>query len=183
MAIESNICNFGWKALDFKLKSIDDKDYALKDLIGTNGTLIMFICNHCPYVKAVAKKISFETKQLKALNINSIAIMSNDTSEYPEDSFNNMKLFAEKNKFEFPYLIDETQEVAKKYKAQCTPDFFGFNKNLELHYRGRLDSSGRNNENIEIKRELYLAMKQISLTNQGPNEQLPSIGCSIKWRK
>ena len=182
MVIESKVCNFDWEAIDFKLKSIDEKYYSLDNLKGPNGTLIMFICNHCPYVKAISNKISYETIELNKIGINSIAIMSNDVDEYPEDSFNNMKIFSKKNNFQFPYLLDESQDIAKKYNAQCTPDFFGFNKNLFLQYRGRLDSSGKNIDTNNLERELYNAMKEISLTDKGPRKQIPSIGCSIKWK-
>ena len=182
MAIEGQICDFGWKANNFKLKSVDNNFYSLNELKGKNGTLIMFICNHCPYVKAIAKKISYEAIELKKINVNTIGIMSNDTISYPEDSFENMKIFSKTNKFEFPYLIDETQEVAKNYNAVCTPDFFGFNKNLELQYRGRLDSSGKEKTNNVSNRELYNAMKQISISDYGPKDQFASIGCSIKWK-
>ena len=183
MPIESQVCDYGWEAIDFSLKSVDEKYYSLKDLKGNNGTLIMFICNHCPYVKAVSKKIMYEANELKKIGVNSIAIMSNDVEVYPEDSFVNMQLFAKENNFQFQYLYDESQDIAKKYKAQCTPDFFGFNKNLNLQYRGRLDSSGRNIDFKDSERDLYNAMKEVSLTGNGPKKQIPSIGCSIKWKK
>ena len=182
MKIKSKICDFGWQALDFKLKSIDDNFYSLKDLRGTNGTLIMFICNHCPYVKAIVEKLKFETNELKEIGVSSIAIMSNDIIAYPEDSFDNMKTFFKNNDLDFPYLYDENQKIAELYNAQCTPDFYGFNKELKLQYRGRLDSSGMNNNKKVLERELYNAMKKISLTGSGPKDQIPSIGCSIKWK-
>ena len=182
MAIESQICDFGWKAKEFNLLSVDNKYYSLETLKGKNGTLIMFICNHCPYVKAISNKISFEAEELNKLGINSVAIMSNDIVEYPDDSFEKMKIFSNQNKFNFPYLFDESQEVAKNYDAKCTPDFFGFNYNLELQYRGRLDSSGSNKTEKKLNRELYNAMLLISETNNGPTDQIPSIGCSIKWK-
>ena len=174
--------NFGWKASDFNLKSVDDKNYSLNDLIGNNGTVIVFICNHCPYVISIADRLSYEARELKKIQINFIGIMSNDVKSYPEDSFENMKKFSNKYNFEFPYLYDETQEIAKKYKAVCTPDFFGFNKNLELQYRGRIDSGVIKEKNVEIIRELYLAMKMISESNIGPKKQFNSFGCSIKWK-
>ena len=150
--------------------------------MGENGTLIMFICNHCPYVKAVAKDIVEDCKKLKDLGINSVAICANDAVNYPEDSFDNMILFAKKHQFSFPYLVDETQEIAKIYNAVCTPDFFGYNKNLELQYRGRL----RELKNLVPVREgesdLFKAMKQIADTGKGPENQIPSAGCSIKWK-
>ncbi|PPR46925.1 MAG: hypothetical protein CFH19_00874 [Alphaproteobacteria bacterium MarineAlpha5_Bin9] len=182
MVVNSLNCNFGWKAFDFKLKSIDENTYSLNDLKGVNGTVIAFICNHCPYVKAIADRLSFEAKELSKYDINTIAIMSNDTNKYPDDSFDNMKIFSQKYKFQFQYLYDETQQIAKIYNAQCTPDFFGFNKNLELQYRGRIDSGTMNNNEKEISRELYSAMKLIKDTNKGPINQNNSMGCSIKWR-
>ena len=174
--------NFGWKASNFNLKSVDDENYSLNDLIGNNGTVIVFICNHCPYVISIADRLSYEARELKKIQINFIGIMSNDVKSYPEDSFENMKKFSNKYNFEFPYLYDETQEIAKKYKAVCTPDFFGFNKNLELQYRGRIDSGVIKEKNVEIIRELYLAMKMISESNIGPKKQFNSFGCSIKWK-
>ena len=174
--------NFGWKASDFNLKSVDDENYSLNDLIGNNGTVIVFICNHCPYVISIADRLSYEARELKKIQINFIGIMSNDVKSYPEDSFENMKKFSNKYNLEFPYLYDETQEIAKKYKAVCTPDFFGFNKNLELQYRGRIDSGVIKEKNVEITRELYLAMKMISESNIGPKKQFNSLGCSIKWK-
>ena len=182
MAVKSEICNFGLKAIDFKLLSIDDNYYSLNELKGKKGLLIMFICNHCPYVQAIAKKISYETDQLNKIGVNSVAIMSNDVSEYPEASYENMKIFAKNNLFNFHYLFDEKQIIAKSYDAKCTPDFFGFNKNLELQYRGRLDSAGKNINQNEVKRELFNAMKKISISDKGPKEQFSSIGCSIKWK-
>jgi len=182
MILKSKICNFGWKAKSFNLLSIDNKYYTLDELKGNNGTLIMFICNHCPYVKAIIEKIRFESLELKNMGINSIAVMSNDVDEYPEDSFENMKIFFDKNQLNFPYLYDFDQTVAKTYNAQCTPDFYGFNKNLELQYRGRIDSSGMNNRK-NSKRDLYNAMKNIMLNGKGPENQIPSMGCSIKWKK
>ena len=176
------ICDFGKKADYFELKSIDNKIISLEDAKGERGTLIMFICNHCPYVKAVTKDIVEDCKKLKDLGVNSVAICANDAENYPEDSFENMILFAKKNQFDFPYLIDETQEIAKTYDAVCTPDFFGYNKNLELQYRGRL----RELKNLVPVREgesdLFKAMKQIAETGKGPEQQTPSAGCSIKWK-
>ena len=175
------VCDFGWKAPDFALKGIDGKTYALKDVRGAKGTLVVFICNHCPYVKAVADRLASEARALQALGIGVIAIMPNDTESYPEDSFDNMKVFAKQHDFAFPYVIDETQAVARAYDAVATPDFFGFNAKDELQYRGRLDESGmrvvRN-----ARRELYEAMSQVAATGHGPKEQIPSMGCSIKWR-
>jgi peroxiredoxin len=182
MLTQTPICDFGKKAVPFKLKSTEGKIISLEDLKGENGTLIMFICNHCPYVKAITKDIVEDCNELKKLGINSIAISSNDPTNYPEDSFENMIEFAKKNEFSFPYLIDETQEIAKAYDAVCTPDFFGYNKDLELQYRGR----SRELKNlIPIRNgesDLYKAMKQIAKTNNGPKDQIPSAGCSIKWK-
>ncbi len=182
MPIQTPICDFGQKAHDFKLKSTDNKILSLEDIKGENGTLIMFICNHCPYVKAVTKDIAEDTKKLKDLGINAVAICANDAENYPEDSFENMIEFAKKNQFSFPYLVDETQEIAKTYDAVCTPDFFGYNKNLELQYRGRL----RELKNLIPVRDgdsdLFNAMKQIAETGKGPENQTPSAGCSIKWK-
>ena len=178
------VCDFGKKAEDFKLQSVNKNLVSLEDIRGKNGTLIMFICNHCPYVKAIIKDLVEDCKNLKDEGVNSVAIMSNDTNTYPEDSFEKMIEFAKDNKFdELNYLIDETQEIAKKYGAVCTPDFFGYNKNLELQYRGRL----RELKNLVPVREgesdLFKAMKQISKTNKGPENQTPSAGCSIKWKQ
>ena len=182
MAIETPICDFGKKAPDFKLKSTDNKILSLNDIKGENGTLIMFICNHCPYVKAVTKDIVEDCNNLKKFGINSIAICSNDAVNYPDDSFENMIKFANDNNFNFPYLTDETQEVAKSYNAVCTPDFFGYNGKNELQYRGRMrelrDLKPVNND----KSDLFKAMKQIGDTDKGPENQTPSAGCSIKWK-
>ena len=177
------ICNFGEKTHDFHLKGIDEKNYKLNDCTGINGTIIMFICNHCPYVKAIIKDLVNDTNNLIKLGINSVAIMSNDTKNYPEDSFENMKLFAEENSFNFPYLIDETQEVAKKYGAVCTPDFFGYNGKNELQYRGRFRELKELKPMRSGSSELWNAMKMISETQKGPKVQIPSMGCNIKWIK
>ena len=176
------ICDFGKKAEDFKLKSTDNKLISLNNIKGEKGTLIMFICNHCPYVKAIIKDLVEDCKNLERFGINSAAICSNDVKNYPEDSFENMIEFSKKNNFNFPYLLDETQEIAKAYDAVCTPDFFGYNKNLELQYRGRL----RELKNLipvkDGESDLLKAMKQIAETSEGPKEQIPSAGCSIKWK-
>jgi len=182
MPVNTSNHNFDWKAKDFELKSIDEKRYSLQNLKGSKGTVIVFICNHCPYVKAIADRLAFESRELIKIEVNTIAIMSNDVENYPEDSFENMKKFSQINNFKFPYLHDEKQTVAKDYGAICTPDFFGFNKFLKLQYRGRIDSGIMNSNNDKIKRELYEAMQLICLTNKGPNEQNNSIGCSIKWK-
>jgi peroxiredoxin len=175
------ICNFGWIARDFSLRGIDGKTYTLADVRGPKGTLVTFICNHCPYVKASIGRLVEEAKALKDVGIGTIAIMPNDSKSYPEDSFDNMQAFAARHGFTFPYVIDETQAVARAYDAQCTPDFFGFNARDELQYRGRLDAS-RTSPVPGARRELYEAMRQVAETGQGPREQMPSMGCSIKWR-
>ena len=175
------ICDFGKKAENFELKSTENKIITLNDVKGRNGTLIMFICNHCPYVKAVIDDIVHDCKLLEKEEIKSLAIMSNDTKNYPEDSFDNMIKFAKNNKFNFPYLIDETQETAKKYDAVCTPDFFGYNKNLELQYRGRIRELKNLKPVKSSESDLLKAMKIIAKTGKGPEEQIPSMGCSIKW--
>ena len=177
------VCDFGKKAEDFKLKSIDNKVISLNDIKGDKATLIMFICNHCPYVKAIIKDLANDCNELKKDGINSVAIMSNDTKNYPEDSFENMIKFANSNNFgEINYLFDETQEIAKKYGAVCTPDFFGYNAALELQYRGRLDATRMAETSHDLEPELLNAMINIAQTGQGPINQNPSVGCSIKWR-
>ena len=180
MPVQTPICDFGKKALPFELKSTENKVISLDDISGENGTLIMFICNHCPYVKSIISRIIRDTEELKQFGINSVGIMSNDPNEYEEDSFDNMKKLSLDHNFPFPYLIDETQEIARAYGAVCTPDFFGYNDKLGLQYRGRLDESRK--ESVDgAKRELFEAMKQISITGKGPDNQIPSMGCSIKW--
>jgi peroxiredoxin len=181
VATKVGICDFGWKARDFSLKGTDGKTYSLADVRGPKGTLIVFICNHCPYVKASIGRIVAESKALREIGVGTIAIMPNDTETYPEDSFENMQTFAVKHGFTFPYVIDETQEVARAYDAQCTPDFFGFNAGDELQYRGRLDAS-RMTPVANARRDLFEAMKQVAETSHGPREQISSMGCSIKWR-
>jgi peroxiredoxin len=178
---QASICTFGWKARDFALKGVDGKSYTLADVRGAKGTLVVFICNHCPYVKASIDRIVDEAKALEELGIGTIAIMPNDTAAYREDSFDNMKTFAAAHRFTLPYVIDETQEVARAYDARCTPDFFGFNANDELQYRGRLDAS-RTTPVPGARRDLFEAMKEVAQTGRGPAEQLPSMGCSIKWK-
>ena len=176
------VCDFGKKAEDFKLKSINNKFVSLEEIKGKNGTLIMFICNHCPYVKAIIKDLVEDCKDLRNEGINSVAIMSNDTKNYPEDSFDKMIEFSKDNQFgDLEYLIDETQEVAKKYGAVCTPDFFGYNKNLELQYRGRIRELKSLKPVKDGDSDLKTAMKMIAKTQKGPDEQIPSMGCNIKW--
>ncbi len=177
------ICDFGKKAVNFNLKSTENKMITLNNVKGENGTLIMFICNHCPYVLATIKEVVKNCKELENDGIKSLAIMSNDPKVYEEDSFENMIQFAKDNEFNFPYVLDETQEIGKSYGAVCTPDFFGYNKNLELQYRGRI----RELKNLipiqDGESELLKAMKMIAKTGKGPKEQFPSMGCSIKWFK
>ena len=183
VATETPICDFGRKAVDFSLPGVDGKTWSLADVRGPNGTLVMFICNHCPYVKAIVGRLVGDVEALHAKGIGAVAVMSNDTGEYAEDSFDNMKAFARQHGFTFPYVIDESQEVARAYGAACTPDFFGFDGELGLQYRGRLDSSGRNPAPAGARRELLEAMSGVAGTGKGPKEQTPSIGCSIKWRR
>ena len=179
--METPICDFGWKAPDFALPGVDGKTYSLQNVAGPNGLLVMFICNHCPYVKAVIERIVRDVTELNTLGIGSIAIMSNDPTEYPEDSFENMRLLADKLAFPMPYVIDSTQQIAKAYGAICTPDFFGFNRDLQLQYRGRLDASRKETAPVDARRDLFEAMKRVATTQHGPTDQIPSIGCSIKW--
>jgi len=178
------VCDFGKKAEDFKLKSIDNKMISLNDIAGKKATLVMFICNHCPYVKAVIEDFAKDCYNLKNDGVNTIAIMSNDTKNFPDDSFENMIKFAKENNFNsINYVIDETQEVAKKYDAVCTPDFFGYNKNLELQYRGRYRELKNLKPVVNGDSDLKVAMKMIAQTQKGPDEQIPSMGCNIKWFK
>ena len=184
VSLETPICNFGWKAPEFNLKGIDEKNYNFSDIKGENGTLVMFICNHCPYVKSVIGRIIEDCKILQENGIGIIAIMSNDVNDPKyghEDSFENMIKFSKNNQFSFPYVYDESQETGREYEAVCTPDFFGFNLNNELQYRGRLESSQQ--ELVpNAKKELLEAMLQVAKNGKGPKEQIPSIGCSIKWK-
>ena len=177
---ETPVCDFNQAAIDFNLKGVDGNYYNLDCLKGQNGLLVMFICNHCPFVKSIIHRIIRDTKELKDLGVNSVAIMSNDPCEYEEDSFENMQKIATKMNFPFPYLIDETQEVARSYGAVCTPDFFGYNSDLGLQYRGRLDES-RKKTIVDARRDLFEAMKEVAISGNGPAEQIPSMGCSIKW--
>jgi peroxiredoxin len=181
MGEQAPICDFGRKAVEFSLTGVDGKTYSLSDVRGPKGTLVMFICNHCPYVRAVIDRIVRDVRELQGHGIGAIAVMPNDTVAYPEDSFERMKDFARDHDFSFPYVIDETQDVARAYDAVCTPDFFGFNADLELQYRGRVDES-RMESVPDARRELFEAMAGIAETGRGPQEQIPSIGCSIKWR-
>lgn len=182
MAAVPPVCNFGEKAHPFELPATDGRRYRLEDLKGPKGLVLVFMCNHCPYVKAIIDKLIRDAKDLASIGVNTAAICSNDPDAYPEDSFENMRRWAEEKHFPFPYLHDLTQEVARAYGAVCTPDFFGYNGRLELQYRGRLDASGRSP--VEgARRELVEAMRLVAETGRGPAEQTPSMGCSIKWRQ
>lgn len=182
VSLQPPVCDFGWKAVDFDLPGVDGRRYRLADLRGSKGLLVMFICNHCPYVKSIRDRLVRDCRELIAHGVNSVAIMSNDPADYPEDSFDNMKRVAEEYAFPFPYLWDETQGTAQAYGAVCTPDFFGFNADLELQYRGRLDASRKEAAPADARRDLFEAMLQVARTGLGPREQTPSMGCSIKWR-
>jgi peroxiredoxin len=171
----------GWMAVDFNLLSVDGDRYNLEKVRGENGLVVAFICNHCPYVKSIVDKIRMESEYLGKLGVGFVAINSNDAIAYPEDSYENMQIFAQTHGFKFPYLFDKTQEVAKKYDAVCTPDFFGFNSKLKLEYRGRLDSAKKDIV-PDAKRELFIAMSEIAKTDEFKGEQIASIGCSIKWK-
>jgi peroxiredoxin len=183
VSLNPPVCEFGWRPPRFDLLGIDGKRHSPESASGSNGLLVMFICNHCPYVKAILPRIVRDTRELAAHGIGSIAIMSNDPTDYPEDSFDNMRRVATDNGFPFPYVIDDTQAVARAYGAVCTPDFFGFNADLELQYRGRLDASRKEAAPEDAPRELFEAMKQVAGSGQGPRQQTASIGCSIKWRE
>ena len=179
--METPVCEFGRPATDFALLGIDGKRWTLAECQGEKGLLVMFICNHCPYVQAIRERLVRDTRELLSLGVKSVAIMSNDPAEYPEDSFENMQRVAREFEFPFPYLWDQTQEVAKTYGAVCTPDFFGYNSRLELQYRGRLDASRKEAAPPDARRDLFEAMQQVALTGLGPREQIPAMGCSIKW--
>jgi len=182
VSLETPVCEFDEPVVDFSLPGIDGKIWTPQSVRGENGLLVMFICNHCPYVKSIRDRLVRDTSELMDYGINSVAIMSNDPTEYEEDSFENMQKIAAEFRFPFPYLLDETQQVAKDYGAVCTPDFFGYNKSLQLQYRGRLDASRKEAAADDVKRDLFDAMKQVALTGRGPEQQIPSMGCSIKWK-
>jgi len=182
VSLETPVCDFGLPAPDFALPNVDGRVWTRDDCKGPKGLLVMFICNHCPYVKAVRDRIVRDCRELATLGIGSVAIMSNDPTDYPEDSPENMRRVAEEFDFPFPYLLDETQQVAKAFGAICTPDFFGYNADLGLQYRGRLDESRKEAAPAGVRRDLFEAMRQVADTGKGPEKQIPSVGCSIKWR-
>lgn len=182
MAVSPPVCDFGWKAPDFALPGTDGKTWTLSDVAGEKGTLVMFICNHCPYVQAVLDRIIRDARDLQALGVGVVAISSNNAAAYPADSFDKMKALAVERSLPFPYLYDESQQVARDYGAACTPDFFGFNADLGLQYRGRLDASRKQAGPPDLRRDLFEAMKQVAETGKGPEDQIPSMGCSIKWK-
>ena len=181
-SMQTPVCDFGSPAPDFALPGIDGRVWTRDACLGAKGLLVMFICNHCPYVKAVRERLVREARDLQSLGIGCVAIMSNDPADYPEDSFENMQGVAAEFGYPFPYLFDETQQVARAYGAVCTPDFFGYNAALRLQYRGRLDESRKETAPVGVRRDLFEAMKQVAETGQGPADQIPSMGCSIKWR-
>ena len=181
-SLETPVCEFDKPIIDFSLPDVNGKLWTTEQARGENGLLVMFICNHCPYVKSIRERIVRDTRELITLGVNSVAIMSNDPSEYEEDSLENMKRIAEQYDYPFPYLMDETQAVAKAYGAVCTPDFFGYNKDFKLQYRGRLDASRKEAAADDVRRDLFEAMKQVAETGGGPDDQIPSMGCSIKWK-
>lgn len=177
------VCDFGRPAPAFDLPGVDGRRWTLEQCMGSNGLVVMFICNHCPYVKAIQERLVRDMQELRGLGVDSVAVMSNDVTGYPEDSFDNMRAVAERLQYPFPYLYDESQEVARAYGAVCTPDFFGFNRDFRLQYRGRLDAGGRDPAPGPVRRELVEAMRQVAATGAGPREQVASIGCSIKWKE
>ena len=183
VSLQPPVCDFGKPAMDFSLPGVDGDTWTLEKAKGPNGLLVMFICNHCPYVKSIRDRLVRDATDLMKLGVNSIAIMSNDPAEYAEDSFENMKKVAAEYGFPFPYVMDETQEVARAYGAVCTPDFFGYNNKLALQYRGRLDASTKDAAPEDAQRDLFEAMKLVAETGCGPEQQIPSMGCSIKWKR
>lgn len=183
VSLETPVCEFDKAAIDFSLPGVDGRNWSLKECAGEKGLLVMFICNHCPYVKAIMKRLVRDTKALKELGVNTVAIMSNDPTEYAEDSFENMQKISKEFDFSFPYLLDESQQIAKSYGAVCTPDFFGYNADLKLQYRGRFDASRKETADENVRRDLFESMKEVAATSKGPAEQIPSMGCSIKWKE
>lgn len=183
VALHTPVCDFGAPAIDFELPGVDGRLWRLAQCRGGKGLLVMFICNHCPFVKAIRERLVRDTRELIDYGVSSVAIMSNDPGEHPEDAFENMQAIAARDAFPFPYLLDETQAVARAYGAVCTPDFFGYNADLKLQYRGRLDASCTETAPENVRRDLFEAMLAVARTGQGPAEQIPSIGCSIKWKQ
>lgn len=183
MAVTPDICEFGWSAIDARLPGTDGELHSIHEHAGPNGLVVVFICNHCPYVKAIVDRLVRDARDLEAHGVGFVAICSNDATSHPDDSFDNMVAFAERHGMAFPYLHDEDQSVAKAYDAVCTPDFFGFNNKMELQYRGRLDASRASPAAGDVRRDLYEAMAQIAATGEGPRDQIASMGCSIKWRE
>ena len=181
--METPVCDFGQPAIDFSLPGTDGRSWTLADCRGPNGLLVMFICNHCPYVKAIRDRLIRDAAALREHGIGVVAISANDAVAFPEDDFAHMQALAEELSLPFPYLYDENQAVARAYDAVCTPDFFGYNADLALQYRGRLDASGREPGPTDARRELFEAMVQVAETGRGPAGQTPSMGCSIKWRE
>lgn len=182
MAVSTPVCDFGARAPDFKLPGTDGRTWRLADVRGPRGTLVMFICNHCPYVQAVIDRVVRDARALQEIGVGVVAISANDAQDYPEDSFDNMRAEAMRHEFTFPYLYDESQAVARSYGAECTPDFFGYDAQDGLQYRGRIDASGRQPASSDVRRDLFEAMKQIAETGEGPKDQVASMGCSIKWK-
>ena len=182
MATAPPVCDFGWKAVDAALPGVDGNSHRILDQAGPNGLVVAFICNHCPYVKAVIGRIVRDAADLERHGVGFVAISSNDADAYPADSFPEMKLFAERNGFTFPYLYDEDQTVAKTYGAACTPDFFGLNSEMKLQYRGRVDASRKETGAPDLRRDLFEAMVEVARTGRGPADQIASVGCSIKWK-
>jgi peroxiredoxin len=182
VAMQTPLCDFGRPAADFRLPGVDGRTWTLAEVRGPKATLVMFLCNHCPYVKATIRRIVAACDELSREGIGAAAILSNDAEAYPADSFDNMKAFSAANRFGFPYLHDASQAAARSYDAACTPDFFGFNAELKLQYRGRLDSGRLDEPPAGARRELVEAMRLIAATGSGPREQAPSMGCSIKWK-
>ncbi len=182
VALNPPVCDFGWPAPDFSLPGTDGRQHTLTSCRGQHGLLVAFICNHCPYVQAILDRLIRDARELQAQGIGVVAISSNDAAAYPQDSFDDMAALASARDFPFPYLYDGTQAVARAYGAVCTPDFFGFNADLQLQYRGRLDASGRAAAPADARRELFEAMRQVANSGRGPAEQTASIGCSLKWK-
>ena len=183
MAAVPPVCDFGWKGIDAILPGVDGNEHQISDHVGPGGLVVAFICNHCPYVKAVIGRIVRDANDLRAQGVGFVAINSNDEIAYPEDSFERMQAFSRDNRMSFPYLHDRDQSIARAYGAACTPDFFGFNANMRLQYRGRLDASRKEEGAADLRRDLYEAMVQVARTGEGPRDQVASIGCSIKWKE